>query len=40
MVVEIIMGLHKGWELRGDINKDGKTDAADIVTLVNILNGK
>ena len=38
-IVNIIMGLEDLY-YAGDLNKDGKTDAADIVVTVNILNGK
>ena len=42
MTVNIIMGQKPTsvGEFAGDLNKDGKTDAADIVLMNNILNGK
>ena len=42
LLVKIIMGQQPRYVdvLSGDLTKDGKTDAQDVVILVNILNGK
>ena len=42
LLVKIIMGQQPAYisALAGDLNHDGKTDAQDVVIMVNILNGK
>ena len=42
LTVNIIMGQKPATvgEFAGDLNNDGKTDAADVVVMVGILNGK